>query len=215
MNMNRRIGKRGWRAAWLVAVLALCLTGSRVMALIRVGTGAPPVQPGWPEGAAACAALPSVVQWYEGPPYGGGNWVLLNRGGTAALQEAVDLFGRIRARVKEIELRSGPLTNALADPKGPVQTVDWELSVWVRGNWDHLFGSGASPKLRELMKPHPDSGHDEPPVRLTVHVHPAGPDWTAIRVPEGIRVKDLRSGAGKEAAEDGPGSGPGSAPVKP
>ena len=59
----------------LVLVLGLLMLASPVEALILTGTGNQPVHdPGWPVGAVEVANLPSRIGWWEGPPFGGGEW---------------------------------------------------------------------------------------------------------------------------------------------
>src|SRR5688572_14975358 len=59
---------------WLVfAVLALPCQS--VFGLIRGGEGNSPVaDPGWPAGAAAIFNSSARIAWWEGPPFGGGQW---------------------------------------------------------------------------------------------------------------------------------------------
>jgi len=184
-------GASRWGACNWVLNLALCwalLTGWQAQALILVGTNEPTHDPGWPTGTKEYVALTSRVQWFEGPPFGGGQWTFQSRGDTAALQKAVDAFAKIQAPVREIRLKAGPSTNVFQSGVGSSVTFDWDMSVWVRANWDHLFG----PKAPDFMKKHPDFGSAHPPLRLVVYVHDKGPDWTRIRVPTEIQVVDER-----------------------
>jgi hypothetical protein len=64
----------------LAAVLLLPLAAA---ALMMTGPGNDPVQDaGWPEGALAVANLDCRVGWWEGPPFGGGEWQFQYRGDT-------------------------------------------------------------------------------------------------------------------------------------
>lgn len=185
---ERRLPWTRW-TLWIGSLLIVL----QVQALIQVGAGAPRFDPGWPAGTTNYVALKSLVQWYEGPPFGGGEWVFQSRGNTEALQEAIDAFSRIQGSRPEIVLKAGPLTNHFHASTNAPAVLDWETTVWVRANWNRLFGADAPPALKVHMKQHPDSDRNEPPLRLVVHLHPGGPDWSAIRIPAGIPVKDLRT----------------------
>src|SRR5688500_13088747 len=77
------------------AFLAL-LVAAPALGLIQVGRGNDPVRDhNWPAGSLDVANLKTRVAWMEGPPFGGGQHTFLYRGDTAALQAALDLFGKI------------------------------------------------------------------------------------------------------------------------
>ena len=193
-------GASRWGACNWVLNLALCwalLAGWQAQALIRVGTDAPGFDPGWPAGTKDYVALDSRVQWYEGPPFGGGQWTFQSRGDTDALQKAVDAFAKIQSPVREIILKAGPSTNVFHGGSAKVETFDWDMTVWVRANWDHLFKTNAP----AFMQKHPDFGKVHPPLRLVVHVHDKGPDWSRIRLPDGMKVIDERAKPGRRTEE--------------
>lgn len=195
---ERRLPWTRW-SFWLGSLLIVL----QVQALIQVGVGAPRFDPGWPAGTTNYVALKSLVQWYEGPPFGGGEWVFQSRGNTEALQEAIDAFSSIQGSKPEIVLKSGPLTNHFRASTNAPDVLDWETTVWVRANWDRLFGKDAPAALKKHMQRHPDGDRSEPPLRLVVHLHPGGPDWSAIRIPAGIPVNDSRTGT-EPARNPGP-----------
>ena len=58
---------------------AMLLQPGATFALIMTGKGEPVTDAGWPAGALAVANLKSRLGWWEGPPFGGGEWGLLNR----------------------------------------------------------------------------------------------------------------------------------------
>lgn len=181
-----------WGSCNWVLSLGICwllVFSWKAQALIRVGTNELTHDPGWPAGTREYVALTSRVQWFEGPPLGGGQWTFQSRGDTAALQKAVEAFAKIVAPVREIHLKAGPATNMFQGGAGPGATFDWDMSVWVHANWERLFGANAP----SFMKEHPDFGATQPPLRLIVYVHDKGPDWTRLQVPTGVRVVDERT----------------------
>ena len=91
-----------------VSLLCLLLHAAPADALIMVGKGNAPVRDaGWPVGALAVANQQTRVGWYEGPPFGGGQWVFQYRGNTAALGSAVKAFAAIRSPSVVIVLHDG------------------------------------------------------------------------------------------------------------
>ena len=58
----------------LIAILA-GVAPPEAFALITGGEGNKPItDPGWPAGAAAIFNHPGRIAWWEGPPFGGGQW---------------------------------------------------------------------------------------------------------------------------------------------
>ena len=85
MNLSRPFRSRSLLTA---SLLLLLLSATPAPALIMVGKGnAPVADSGWPAGALDVANLKTRVGWWEGPPFGGGEWTFLYRGDTAALEE--------------------------------------------------------------------------------------------------------------------------------
>jgi len=183
-----------WNWVLNLALFWALLAGWQAQALILVGTNEPTHDPGWPAGTKDYVALSSRVQWFEGPPFGGGQWTFQSRGDTAALQKAVDAFAKIQSPAREIVLKPGPSTNVFHSGTAKVETFNWDMSVWVRANWDRLFG----PMAPDFMRKHPDFGSVHPPLRLVVYVHEQGPDWTRIRVPTEVKVLDERAKPGAQ-----------------
>src|SRR6185503_13736688 len=95
--MNQAISSRdSLSLALITSVLVLLLVATSAQALIMVGKGNDPVNDhNWPAGSLDLANLKTRVGWWEGPPFGGGQWTFLYRGDAAALQAAIDLFGKI------------------------------------------------------------------------------------------------------------------------
>src|SRR4051812_38318243 len=109
MLLMRIIFKPGASLLLMCLVWFSSLTAS---ALILSGTGNDPVHDaGWPGGALAVANSKSRVGWWEGPPFGGGEWQFLYRGDTEAFSQALAKFGAIRAPALELVIHEGPEVN--------------------------------------------------------------------------------------------------------
>ena len=186
---------------WLL--LVVLARPQNAPALIMVGRGNAPVQDsGWPQGAVAVANIKSRVGWWEGPPFGGGEWQFLYRGDTAAFENALAAFAAIRARALELVIHDGPEENTfLRDERSPEANnqVDWTFTVWNPERWHMLYNNPKSffgadqPNFRQPVAP----------PRLDVYVGGGGVDWTQVKVPAQIRVKDERASAAGLTASAG------------
>ena len=181
------------RSAVPIIVLAFLATSS-ANALIMVGKGNDPVRDaGWPQGAVDVANLKTRVGWWEGPPFGGGQWQFLYRGDAAALNEALKAFAKVRAAKLDVIVHDGPQTNQfLKDEKDPKANtrVDWTFTVWVPESWHRLFNNPRStfaadrPQFRQPV---------DPPL-LEVYVTEQL-DWSKVKIPDGLTVTDRRAAA--------------------
>ena len=74
----------------LVLLLSIAAMPSReAFALITGGEGNTPLaDPGWPRGAAAIFNVGARVAWWEGPPFGGGQWHAECRGDAQAFNQS-------------------------------------------------------------------------------------------------------------------------------
>ncbi|MDB5290725.1 MAG: hypothetical protein JWL69_1966, partial [Phycisphaerales bacterium] len=130
----------------ILAALFVMLLAGQALALIRVGRGNDPVPDNnWPAGSVELANLKTRVGWWEGPPFGGGQWSFLYRGDAKALQEALDLFAKIRAPRLDVFIHDGgPVENGfLKDEKDPKAStrVDWSFTVWDPRSWNQLYNN--------------------------------------------------------------------------
>jgi len=171
----------------LVIAGLVLLVSLPASALIMTGSGNQPVHDaGWPEGALAVANLESRVGWWEGPPFGGGDWHFLYRGDTSAFQEALAAFAAIRAPALELVVHDGPHEDGVL--KKP---ADWTLNVWVPANWHRLFNNPRSLDAADQ----PQFRRPVDPPRLDVYVGGGGVNWTKVKVPAGLNVRDERAAA--------------------
>jgi 5-hydroxyisourate hydrolase-like protein (transthyretin family) len=170
-----------------LAILALvwlaCVPAS---GLIMTGRGNQAVaDAGWPEGALAMANFESRIGWWEGPPFGGGEWHFLYQGNTEGFKDALATFSAIRAPALDLVIHDGPYGDSILKEK-----VDWAFTVWVPASWHHLYNNPKStfsaddPRFRRPV---------DPP-RLDVYVGgDAGVDWVKVKVPAGVTVRDERA----------------------
>lgn len=158
-------------------------------ALIMTGQGNSSVQDfGWPDGSLAVANLKSRVGWWEGPPFGGGQWNFLYRGDTEAFIEALDKFAAIRTTALDLVIHDGPETNIFLGDEADGR-VDWSFTVWVPSSWNQLYDnpkSVFSAGQREFRQP------VDPP-RLDVYIGDGQVNWSRIKIPANVRVRDERT----------------------
>ena len=83
-------------ATTLCAVMLAAITSQSARAAIMGGEGNQPIaDPGWPQGAAVIFNHPSRIAWWEGPPFGGGQWHAECRGDSQALSGILADFARL------------------------------------------------------------------------------------------------------------------------
>src|ERR1035438_3379874 len=127
----------------------------RTNALIVSGTGSPTETNGWPEGAAAVSDLKSCVGWWEGPPFGGGEWHVQFRGDAKALNQALTNFAAIKSPTLDLVVHDGPKHDQFLelDKQSQPNTnsrVDWELVIWVPESWNQCYNSTNEASQRAL-----------------------------------------------------------------
>ena len=95
-------------AAIFVGVIAFLVPNPPVFALITGGEGNSPLHdPGWPNGAAAIFNNSARVAWWEGPPFGGGQWHAECRGDAKALSSVLADFTKLDAKNKRVVIHDG------------------------------------------------------------------------------------------------------------
>lgn len=89
--------------------------------------------PGWPKGAAAIFNTESRIAWWEGPPYGGGQWHSECRGDARALSEILAGFATLEVKNKRVILHDGVgasfWLNMNREP-AKRQVQEWTGSSW-------------------------------------------------------------------------------------
>ncbi len=168
-----------------LALAAGLLALAQANALIL--SGSDPVEDyGWPEGAATVAHLKSSVGWWEGPPFGGGETHVQFRGDTEAFMQALTNFAAIRTPALDLVVHDGPKHDQFLDND---TRVDWSFVVWIPEYWHRLYNN---PKVifdsgeRGFRQP-------VPPPRLDVYIGGGNVDWTKVKIPANLHVRDERA----------------------
>lgn len=192
--------RRAKPLAGLAAMFIWAVAGSPTFALIEVGEGNAPIDdPGWPKGAAAVFNHGARVSWWEGPPFGGGQWTGEFRGDAKALNLALANFAKIDGDVKRLVVHDGigrKAFSGIQEELKPEDRVDWTFAVWQPEHWK---------RMREMppdLQPSNLVEFDSPP--LIIHAYTGGRvKWTNVVVPNGIEVVDERQTAHGFTAADG------------
>jgi hypothetical protein len=173
------------RGFYLSMCLFLALPSAR--ALIMLGGTEPVNDPGWPVGAVAMANAPGRIGYWEGPPFGGGQYTFEFSGDATALNRALEIFAKIRAPSLELVVQDGPhFSPFIKNSNAPNEKgqIDWSFTVWIPANWHRLFNN-----------PKSTFGSDQPnfrkpvdPPRLTVYTG-GKVDWREVQVPPTLRVR--------------------------
>jgi hypothetical protein len=169
----------------------------RANATIISGTGGPTYTNGWPEGAAAVSNLKSCVGWWEGPPFGGGEWHIQFRGDTEALNEALTNFAAIKSPVLDLVIHDGPKHDQFLEldkQSLPVtdSRVDWSFFFWIPKSWNNIYNSTNAAWIKVLKENDPDFGKPMPAPRLDIYIGDGGVDLEKIKIPGNLHVRDER-----------------------
>ncbi|MDC0935531.1 carboxypeptidase-like regulatory domain-containing protein [Pirellulales bacterium] len=186
----------------LLLALVPCLVCSpHAHAWITGGKGSAPLDdPGWPDGAATIFNHKGRVAWWEGPPFGGGQYHAECRGDTESFNEVLAQFAKLKVADKRLIVEAGVghsfwLNPNKEDDKKRQAEIDWRLMIWVPGNWERLS------KLPLDLNP-TNKNDQGPPTEIQLF---AGGNirWDDVNVPEGIEVIDNRMEAHGYSASDG------------
>jgi hypothetical protein len=161
-------------------------------ALIFGGTGNDPVgDPGWPKGAAEIVNDPGRIAYWEGPPFGGGQWHSECRGDAKAFNAVMDKFARLDVKNKRLIVHDGIgrsfWLNPNQEPAAKAKAeIDWTFTVWQPASWEHLR------KLPADLNPtdEKDVGNG-PPSEIDVYVG-GNIHWADVVVPKSLEVIDQR-----------------------
>jgi len=170
-------------------ILFLAAVPREASALIVGGEGNKPVaDPGWPKGAAAIFNTSARIAWWEGPPFGGGQWHAECRGDAAALGAVLEEFAKLDVKSKRIVLHDGIGHSFWLAPNNEPEKLaaarmDWVFMVWHPSNWERLHKM--SPDLNPTE--HEDNS---PPSQIDVFT--GSLRWADVKVPKGLEVIDQR-----------------------
>ncbi|WP_425396821.1 carboxypeptidase regulatory-like domain-containing protein [Aeoliella sp.] len=187
----------------LAATFVLLTIAAPSLALIMGSDGDEPVEnAGWPVGADVAFNVRERVAYWEGPPFGGGQFHGEYRGDTAALNEVLDIFKDIRNDNKRIVVEDGVGHSFWLNPnreadKEKRARIDWQLMVWSEPNWKQLSGMRA-----DLNPTDPADREIGPPTVLTIYTG-GNIVWDQVKLPEGVKVVDSRLSAHGFTTDDG------------
>jgi hypothetical protein len=175
---------------------------SPAWAVIFVHKGnAPTDDRDWPAGALAVANLKTRAGFWEGPPFGGGRFVFEYRGDSRALQEAIDLFGKIKSPELRIIVHDGTNRGFFFGQEKDGPGMDWSFTVWTPASFHRLYGGGNT-AIISAADPSGNLGKPVEPPTIDVYLGTGRIDWKQIKVPAGVKVTDERaSAAGYEPAD--------------
>jgi hypothetical protein len=180
--MARRLGLGSLAVLWLVGLIGAA-------PLIIGGEGNTPLNdPGWPDGAAALFNHKGRIAWWEGPPFGGGQWHSECRGDVKALNDVLAKFARLEIKTKRVVVHDGAgtsfwLSRGRDSAKAGSAQIDWSFMVWREENWQQLRGLPAD------LNP-TDAKDTSPPSQIDIYT--ARLRWADIVFPEGLEVHDQR-----------------------
>jgi hypothetical protein len=187
-----RLRHGGWAARIVLAgVLAASFCPS-AFALITGGEGNTPIRdPGWPNGADAIFNHAGRIAWWEGPPFGGGQWHAECRGDAKTLSAVLAEFAKLDVKNKRLVVHDGVGRSFWLNPnrepdKAQAAKVDWVFEVWQKANWERLR------KLPADLNP-TDAGDAErgPPAQIDVYTG-GNIRWSDVTIPKGLKVIDHR-----------------------
>jgi hypothetical protein len=193
--MHRRLFSNGRPAtSWTVIVIAAAVgafaPARSAVALITGAEGnAPVTDPGWPKGASQIFNHPGRIAWWEGPPFGGGQWHAECRGNAKELSAVLADFARLDVEKKRIVVHDDVgrsfWLNPNRDPaKVAAAEIDWVFVVWQPDRWK---------RLRELPSDlNPTNPADAgPPAQIDVYTG-GNLRWSNVAVPKEVEVVDQR-----------------------
>jgi hypothetical protein len=202
--INHRFRCRRGAALALFLAAALLIHVDEAQALITGGFGNDPVSDhDWPAGSLELANLKTRVGWWEGPPFGGGQYTFLYRGDAQAFNEALDKLAAIKAPAVELEIHNGPeesfwLVDREADKQAKKEKrdprVDWTFTVWTPRNFHHLYNNPRS----LFSSGQEDFRRSVPAPKIDVYIGGGLIDWKSVNVPKNVRVVDRRRPDGNE-----------------
>lgn len=180
---------------WCFLILGWLVFICDAEALILTGRGNQPVHDrGWPAGAEDVANLASRIGWWEGPPFGGGEWHFEYRGGTAEFQQTMDAFAKIKSAVLDLFIHDGTKNSFVLDPnhKTTTNNVDWTFTIWVPAAWQNLYGADKP----ILFSDDPNAGKPMSAPRIDVYLGGNSPvAFDQVNVPANVTVHDERASA--------------------
>lgn len=157
---------------------------------------------GWQEGTAAVFNVPGRIAYWEGPPFGGGQYHSECRGGAEAFNAVLEDFAKIQAATKRLVVHDGigqsVWLNINRTPEKEEQArMDWAFTTWRLENYRNIQKMPA-----DFRPPDVSPNMEEPVPQIDVYVG-GQINWDDVNVPDGITVDDQRLSAHGFSPEDG------------
>ncbi|HEY7119810.1 MAG TPA: carboxypeptidase regulatory-like domain-containing protein [Tepidisphaeraceae bacterium] len=190
----------------LLAIPLLLMLAAPVHALIMVHKGNDPTQDqNWPDGSVNVANLKTRAGFWEGPPFGGGRYVFEYQGDNAALQDAIDLFAKVKSPELRVIIHDGRNKGFFCggnDKDKDAPGMDWSFTVWTPENFHRLY-SGGNREIISAADPSGNLGKAIEPPTIDVYLGAGRIDWKQIKLPPNLKVTDERATAAGYAPADG------------
>ena len=155
----------------------------------------------WPAGSLDVANQANRIACLEGPPFG--HCQFEYRGDTAAFNDALAKFARIKASQLLLVVDDGlGSCQFLSDPRTPNAdiSVDWEFVIWTPTNFYSVYDNPRSIFEAEV----PEFRQEIDPPQMNVYLAPGRVDWSAVKVPAGVTVRDERASSNGYKSGEGP-----------
>jgi hypothetical protein len=176
-----------------VLFIAAAFQATGVQALITGGYGNAPVSDrDWPSGSLAIANHKNRLGWWEGPPFGGGQYTFSFRGDAAAFNEALQALAAINWPTVELHIHRGPHEDFWLVDRGEKKEgekrrdarIDWSFTVWTPRNFHNLYNDPRS----QFTSDRPEYRGEVPPPRIDVYLGGGLIEWSKVNVPKRVRV---------------------------
>jgi protocatechuate 3,4-dioxygenase beta subunit len=191
--------KRRRKTIGLMSLAVLCLAlvlPVPGLALIRVQSGDQPVHnSAWPRGTTEVANQPNRVRYWEGPPFGGGEYNFeFCCQNTNQFNQALKALSAIEADRLELVVHNGPLKSVFGEVnrESPDDLIDFTFTVWDPKQWNWHFNRPNS----VFFSDNPRFGKPVAPPRMDVYISDGGPIvWEEVQIPENLTVINKRPGS--------------------
>jgi hypothetical protein len=163
--------------AFSFAIMLQALDTASPSIIVALGND-PVFDPGWPSGTLKVANSKQRIAWWQGPPFGGGEWHFLYRGTAETFLGFMQAFAGIGSQIRDLVIHDGPYVDPAINGFRPGldARVDWTMTVWEPEKWNHSHRS-----------------QPIPPPRMDVYVGGGLLDWNDVHVPAGIRIPTMSS----------------------
>jgi hypothetical protein len=152
---------------------------------------------GWRAGTLDVANLTERLGYWEGPPFGGGEFHFLYRcADTDQFNKALKLFAAIDAPKLEFVVHNGPSYSFwLKDNDEKLEQdenrIDWSFTVWDPHSWERLYNNPKS----IFMADHPNYKKPVAPPKIDLYIGQGNVLWEKVNVPQNVTLIDKRPGS--------------------